>query len=149
MVLAMRPLKAEDEQIVGNILDKIFEEEKDGVAYAIADQKGRIVASGKTDNATRYSSIETARLKALRAILLQKNTADIKVAITGIGLVDDINSGGGVLVIANGILYGAIGISGRPKPKTMFPGKPLWDHEIALQAAEILKDRLNLEEDLN
>jgi len=142
MVLAIRSLKTEDGSIVSDFLKKVIEDGGGGISYAVADRSGMIVASGIAPGA-ELSSLGNARLRAVAAVIFQKNTVDMNNATTGNSKVDDIYSGGGVTVVINGEIYGAIGIAGRPKPEKLFPGKPLWDHEIAFQAAEHLVGKIH------
>lgn len=148
MVLALRTLRKEDGDLVRDFLQRSIAEGESGIAYAIADVYGNIIASDKIGS-VQCGAIDIARLRAVASIVFKKNTGDIKTTITGSKDVDDIYSGGGVLVIANGAICGSIGIAGRPTPEKKFPGKLPWDSEIAFQTSEYLKGKLNLEEFLN
>lgn len=148
MVLALRTFKAEDEEIVKDFLEGMISQGEKGIAYAITNAKGDVVASGFVGDGIEDHDVGIARLRASVAIVFQKNTADIKTLVTGNILVDSIYSGGGILVIANSAVCGAIGIAGRPRPEKLFPGKALWDHELAFILGEHLKGKLNLEGNL-
>lgn len=145
MVLAFRTLKSEDKEIVNAFLEKQLEGEKGGIAYALVSNTGEVLATGTVLDCDS-DKIAIARARAIVAVGLGKNTSEIRARRTGNELVDNMYSAGGALIEANEMIYGAIGIAGRPQPDRFIPYGRLNDHDLAFISAEELKRKLSLEE---
>ncbi|MDD4930754.1 MAG: heme-binding protein [Candidatus Colwellbacteria bacterium] len=145
MLLAFRTLKSEDKGIIDAFLKEQLKDERGGIAYALVNNEGEVLAAGTVlDCDERYMS--TARSRAIMAVGIGKNTSDMRTNKTGDEFVDGMFSPGGVLIAANEVIYGAIGVAGRPQPDKFIPFGRLNDNDLALMSAEDLKRKLLLEE---
>lgn len=139
MVSAIRSLKKEDGETVERFLDELLKNDKFGVAYAIANNEGDIIASGVNKGGSE-SGIDYARIKAIAAIGFGRDLSD-NCRKCGNEFVDaTICSGGGRRVISKGICCGSVGIYGRPKPEKFQPCDFLYDSDIAIiLSVELMK----------
>ena len=145
MLLAFRTLKSEDKGIIDAFLKEQLKDEKGGIAYALVDNEGEVLVTGTVpDCDERY--IGTARSRAIMAVGIGKNTSEMTTNKTGDEFVDGMFSPGGVIIVANEIIYGAIGVAGRPQPSKFIPFGRLNDHDLAFMSVEELKRKLLLEE---
>jgi glc operon protein GlcG len=109
------------------------------ISVAVADEAGSLVAFGRMDGATRLSA-QTAVDKTRAVILIGKPTIEFGEYLRGELAVepelfhgmtsrrDLVAFGGGVPLLADGRLAGAVAVSG---------ASSLEDHEIALRAVSV------------
>lgn len=107
-----------------------------GAAVAVVDPHGELIALLRTDGCL-LPSIDNAINKAFTAARQQTTTADLGKSsrekpfpLTNFGDLRYIGWGGGVPIIREGQVVGAVGVSGLPEEE---------DIEIATQAAGILE----------
>ncbi|MGE3145259.1 MAG: heme-binding protein [Pseudorhodoplanes sp.] len=88
------------------------------VAIAILDSGGQLVMMHKFDN-TQYASIDVSAGKARTALNFKRPSKDLQDAVTGggaglrlVGIKDVIAIEGGLPIVADGKVIGAIGVSG-------------------------------------
>jgi uncharacterized protein GlcG (DUF336 family) len=88
------------------------------VAIAILDAGGQLVMMHKFDN-TQYASIDVSAGKARTALNFKRPSKDIQDAVTGggaglrlVGIKDVVAIEGGLPIVADGKVIGAIGVSG-------------------------------------
>lgn len=88
------------------------------VAITILDAGGQLVMMHKLDN-TQYASIEVSEGKARTALNFKRPSKDIQDAVTGggaglrlVGIKDVVAIEGGLPIVADGKVIGAIGVSG-------------------------------------
>lgn len=88
------------------------------VAIAILDAGGQLVMMHKFDN-TQYASIDVSTGKARTALNFKRPSKDIQDAVTGggaglrlVGIKDVVAIEGGLPIVADGKVIGAIGVSG-------------------------------------
>lgn len=88
------------------------------VAIAILDAGGQLVMMHKLDN-TQYASIDVSTGKARTALNFKRPSKDIQEAVTGggagwrlVGIKDVVAIEGGLPILADGKVIGAIGVSG-------------------------------------
>lgn len=88
------------------------------VAIAILDAGGQLVMMHKLDN-TQYASIDVSTGKARTALNFKRPSKDIQEAVTGggaglrlVGIKDVVAIEGGLPIVADGKVIGAIGVSG-------------------------------------
>ena len=105
-----------------------------GAAVAVADEHGELIALLRTDGCP-LPSINNAIHKAFTAARERKPSAEVgaaareeNFAITNFGDLRYTGWGGGVPITVNGVVVGAVGISGLPEAVDM---------ELAQKAAEL------------
>uniref|UniRef100_B0T5L1 GlcG protein n=1 Tax=Caulobacter sp. (strain K31) TaxID=366602 RepID=B0T5L1_CAUSK len=109
------PITLEEARAVG--LAAMAEAQRQGVAVAVAvvEPSGALVWFEKADD-TQYGSIELAQRKAATAALYRRSTREYYDAVNkgalGLTTLGVTASPGGVPILANGRVVGAIGVSG-------------------------------------
>jgi glc operon protein GlcG len=101
------------------------EKEGKGAAIAVVDEHGELIAFVRTDGC-RYSSIMIAINKAYTAAREQKPSREVGESsrenqwpFTNFGELRYVGWGGGVPIIYNGKVIGAVGVSGLPEDEDM------------------------------
>jgi glc operon protein GlcG len=115
---------AEARQLVGAVADRLEADGK-GAAVAVVDAHGELVALLRTDTCP-LPSIKIATQKAFTAArersdsrTLGDNSRAENFPLTNFGELGYVGWGGGVPLVVDGAVIGAIGISGMPEEEDM------------------------------
>jgi glc operon protein GlcG len=107
------------------VIQAELEKEQKGAAIAVSDAHGELIAFLRTDGC-RLSAITVAINKAFTAAREKKeskavgqDSKDEEFPMTNFGELRYVTWGGGVPVIHNGKVIGAVGVSGLPEAKDM------------------------------
>lgn len=122
---SVQNLSHSDAQVILSAIQIELEKQKLGAAVAVVDAHGELIAFLRTDGC-RLSSINIAINKAYTAAREQKPTRELgessrndNFPLTNYGELRYVGWGGGVPVIINGQVVGAVGVSGLPEAQDM------------------------------
>jgi glc operon protein GlcG len=122
-------LSHKDAMVVISTIQAELEKQNKGAAIAVADEHGELVALLRTDGCP-FSSITIAMNKAYTAARERKESAEVGKAsrtenfpTTNYGELRYVTWGGGIPIRYNGVVVGAVGVSGLPETEDIVLAK--------------------------